>query len=230
MTAYFGPALFKFLTELEANNDREWFKDNRDRYLADVQEPALAFITDFGPRLARISSHFRADPRANGGSLFRIHRDTRFGPDKTPYKTNTGVHFRHERSRDVHAPGYYLHLEPSACFAGVGMWHPEPAVANRIRRSIHDDPGAWKKAAKSKRFADVWSTQPDDDEMLKRVPRDLDPTHPYADDLRMKSFIAGRSLTQREVTGPSFIDEFEARCRAASPYMSFLCDAVGVEF
>ena len=101
----FGPELFSFLEDLAANNDREWFAANKRRYEEHLLEPALAFIEDFAPRLEQISPHFRADPRPNGGSLFRIYRDTRFSKDKTPYKTNVGIHFRHERAKDAHAPG-----------------------------------------------------------------------------------------------------------------------------
>ena len=122
----FTPALFSFLRDLAANNDREWFSANKSRYIAEVQEPALAFVEDLGMRLPEeVSPHFVADARANGGSVFRIYRDTRFSKDKTPYKTHTGIQFRHERSRDVHAPGFYLHLEPRNVFMACGCWHPE---------------------------------------------------------------------------------------------------------
>ena len=57
-----------------------------------------------------------------GGSLFRIYRDVRFSKDKTPYKTAAGVHFHHEDRKNVHAPGYYLHLEPGTVYAGGGIW------------------------------------------------------------------------------------------------------------
>ena len=93
--AWFGPELFSFLEDLQANNDREWFAANRDRYEEHLLEPALAFIDAFAPRLEKISPHFRADARPSGGSLFRIYRDTRFSKDKRPYKTNVGIHFRH---------------------------------------------------------------------------------------------------------------------------------------
>ena len=88
-------ALFDFLRDLRDNNDREWFAANKGRYLAEVRDPMLDFIGAFAAPLAEISPHFVADPRPNGGSLFRIYRDTRFSRDKTPYKTNAGAHFRH---------------------------------------------------------------------------------------------------------------------------------------
>ncbi len=227
MASHFNSDLFKFLRDLEANNEREWFNASKERYIDSVQEPALTFITDFGPRLARISPHFRADARVQGGSLFRIYRDTRFSNDKTPYKTNTGVHFRHERSKDAHAPGYYLHLQPGECFMGVGLWRPETKVAYAIREAIADDPARWRKAAYGKRFTDVYTLA---GESLQRPPKGFEPDHPYIRDLKRKDFMASMRLSQKQVTAPDFIDEFESLCKRATPFMSFLCDAVGVGF
>src|SRR4051812_28717906 len=93
----FSPELFAFLRELATNNDREWFTAHKARYVAEVQEPALAFIEDVGMRLGEVSRHLVAEPRTVGGSMFRIHRDVRFSKDKSPYKTHVGIQFRHER-------------------------------------------------------------------------------------------------------------------------------------
>src|SRR4051812_32186323 len=112
----FSPELFAFLRDLAGHNHREWVTANKAQYVADVQEPALAFIEDVGLRLPEVSRHFVADARPSGGSLFRIYRDIRFSKDKTPYKTQTGIQFRHAQARDAHAPGYYLHLEPGSVF------------------------------------------------------------------------------------------------------------------
>jgi uncharacterized protein (TIGR02453 family) len=224
---YFEPALFKFLNDLAANNDRDWFNANKDRYIDSVQEPALTFIADFAPRLEKISPHFLADAKVQGGSLFRIYRDTRFGTDKTPYKSNTGVHFRHERSKDAHAPGYYLHLQPGECFMGVGLWRPEAKVASRIRENIAENPVNWKKAAHDRRFTDVYRLEGDS---LKRPPKGFDPDHPLIEDLKRKDFIASTRLTQKQVTGSGFMDLFEDHCKRATPFMAFLCDALRVEF
>jgi uncharacterized protein (TIGR02453 family) len=105
---HFGRELIKFLKDLRTNNNREWFQANKRRYEKDVRDPLLRFVTDFGPRLEKISSHFVADARPMGGSLFRIYRDTRFSRDKSPYKTAAALHFRHEKAKDVHAPGFWV--------------------------------------------------------------------------------------------------------------------------
>ena len=151
--AVFGPQLFSFLEDLRENNDREWFAANKHRYEEHLLEPAMAFIDEFARRLQKISPHFRADARPSGGSLFRIYRDTRFSKDKTPYKTNAGLHFRHERAKDSHAPGFYLHIGPDEVFAGGGIWHPATEAAHRIREAIVADPAGWKRASRGAAFA-----------------------------------------------------------------------------
>ena len=230
MPRYFTPAVFRFLRELEANNHKEWWEDNKERYVATIREPALDFIEDFGKRLKKISPHFVGDTRTNGGSLMRPYRDIRFSPDKTPYKTNVGIQFRHERGRDMHAPGFYIHLEPGENFIGVGMWRPETAQARVIRQAINDDPTAWKLAAHSESFQNTWTIGDHDEDRLKRVPKEFEPDHPFADDLRLRTFTAGSRINQKTVTSESFGDELQTAFSKAGPYTRFLCDAIGVPF
>ena len=91
----FDPSILGFLDELAQNNERDWFAENKDRYERLVREPALDFIVAMGPLLDRIAPQFEAVAKKMGGSLMRVFRDTRFGRDKTPYKTNVGIQFRH---------------------------------------------------------------------------------------------------------------------------------------
>ena len=119
--ANFSPALFDFIRDLKANNHRDWFQANKARYEDDVVDPALRFISDVGPGLREISPHLLAIPKKVGGSMFRIYRDVRFSKNKNPYKTNIGMHFRHELAKDVHAPGYYVHIQPPSVGNDYGM-------------------------------------------------------------------------------------------------------------
>ena len=225
--AYFTSALFKYLRDLAANNDRDWFQARKERYERLLRDPAQRFISDFGPRLAKISPHFLADPRPVGGSLFRIFRDVRFSKDKSPYKTHVGIQFRHKEGRDAHAPGYYLHLEPGGSFAGMGLWHPDGATVKKIREQLVADPGGWKKAVGSKSFRQRFALEGD---KLKRPPRGFDAEHPLIEDLKRKDFIAVTRFTQKEVTSADFLTRFTAVCRSGSPLMRYLCAAVDVPF
>lgn len=221
---HFSPALFTFLKELKANNDKSWFEANRDRFEDHVRQPAAEFILDLAPLMARISPHFVVDPKR---SMFRIYRDTRFAADKSPYKTHLGIQLRHATGKDVHAPGFYVHLEPGEVFAGLGLWHPDPKTTTRIRDAIVEDPTAWKRASMARRFREVFSPGGDS---LKRPPRGYDPSHPLAEDLMRKDFFAGRTFTQQDATGPGFLPLVAESFRLGSPYMKFLCQAVGVPF
>jgi uncharacterized protein (TIGR02453 family) len=225
--ASFGPELFSFLADLRANNDREWFAANRDRYEEHLLEPAVAFIDSFAPRLEKISPHFRADARPSGGSLFRIYRDTRFSKDKSPYKTNVGIHFRHERAKDARAPGYYLHIGPDEVFAGGGIWHPDTDAATRIREAIVADPERWRRATRTGAFVKRLELGGDS---LKRVPAWADAEHPFADDLKRKDFFGWATLSEDDVVAPAFLDEYARICKAAAPLMQFLCDALDVQY
>jgi uncharacterized protein (TIGR02453 family) len=228
--SYFTPAVFAFLKELEENNNKQWWEENKDRYITIIREPAKEFIVDFGESLGGLSEHFTADTRTNGGSLMRPYRDVRFSRDKTPYKTNIGIQFRHEMGKDVHAPGFYVHIERGACFAGIGLWTPETKVAHQIRDAIYEDPDRWKKATRYKAFTNVWDLDTDEADMLKRVPKQYDAEFPYADDLRMKSFIAGHRMTQKSVTSPDFDAELYKQFKAGSNFNAFLCSAVGLPY
>ena len=223
--AHFRPELFEFLRELRENNAREWFRPNRERYELAVREPFLRFIADFGPLLERISPHFVADPRPSGGSLFRIHRDTRFSKDKSPYKTAASAHFRHVMARDVHAPGFYLHLEPGRVFAGVGLWHPDPPTLAMVRDAIVADPGKWERASSDRAFAATFAPGGD---RLKRPPTGYDPDHPFIEDLKRKEFVAAAPLSEDDVCRPDFVVRFAETCRVAVPFMAFLTGAVGL--
>ena len=222
--AYFTPASFRFLKELKENNNRPWFQKNKGRYEKDLKEPALAFIEDFGGELAKISPHFHAGSR----SFFRIYRDTRFSKDKSPYKTYAGIQFRHEAcGNDVHAPGFYLHLEPKHSFVGCGMWHPDSKSLVKIRDSIVEEPAKWKRVKTGKRFTESFELEGDS---LKTAPRGFDKDHPLIEDLRRKDFIGVARLSQKAVTDAAFLDEFTGLCRAAAPFQRWLCEAIGVAY
>lgn len=220
------PDLFAFMSELAENNDREWFQANRSRYEEVVREPLRAFIRDIEVPLESISPHVAADDRKSGGSLFRIHRDTRFSKDKSPYKTFAGVQFRHEAGKDAHAPGYYLHLEPGNVFVGAGCWRPARDALESIRDAIAENPDAWAEA----RDAVLGAGFAFEGDSLKRPPRGYSPDHPAIDDLKRKDFIAVRHLSAETAFETDFVTTCAGMCSDAAPLMRFLTSAIGVQW
>jgi uncharacterized protein (TIGR02453 family) len=225
--SYFGPEALKFFRELARHNERAWFHANKARYEAAVRDPFLRLISDLAPPLAKISPHFRADPRAVGGSLFRIQRDTRFATDKTPYKTWAGARFFHERGRQVEAPLFYLQIAPRDCFVAAGVWHPQPEAQRRIRNFLVDNPAAWKRAVHAPAFRRRYELG---GESLVRPPRGFDPAHELIEDIKRKDFVVSHRLDDAEVTGPELRDRVIEEFRAMAPMVDYLCAALDLEF
>jgi uncharacterized protein (TIGR02453 family) len=223
----FPPQTLKFLKSLERHNDRDWFRDNKARYEKDVLDPSLDFIATMAPKLAGISDHFLAIPKRVGGSLMRVYRDTRFSKDKTPYKTNIGIQFRHELGKDVHAPGYYLHIDNEGCFVAAGMWRPDPSSLARVRERITERPQDWRKARDSRPFRTAFELG---GASLKRPPKGFGPDAPHLEDLKRKDFIASATIDAAEIGHPEFVDAVAGLYARATPFMRFLCRAIEVEF
>lgn len=217
---FFSPATFKYLAKLEANNNRIWFESRRQEYEDAVRTPALEFISAMADDLHAISPHFLAVPRKVGGSLMRVHRDVRFGKDKRPYKTNIGIQFRHTQGKDVHAPGFYVHLEPKECFLGVGIWHPDAPALARIRTAIAENSAAWIKASRDQKFSRTFELAGDS---LANAPRGYAKNHPLLQDLKRKDFIAVAEFSNELATSTRLQTEVVKSFRIALPYMRFLC-------
>lgn len=217
---FITPALFRFLRELERHNERVWFEANKQRYLEVVRDPLLAFIATLAPKLHKISPSALADPRPVGGSLFRIHRDTRFGKDKRPYKTQAAMAFR-LADKDTPAPAYYLQLDKNGTFAGAGVWHPQREALLAIRTFIAEHPARWKKVAKLGLNEDGGA--------LKRAPRGFDPDHPLIEDIKRKNFATSATFSEQEACAGDFPTRLLREFRRSKPLVEALSVAVGLE-
>jgi len=223
----FDPSLLRFLKQLAKNNNRAWFRENKTRYEKEVLEPSLAFIRAFRPRLKKISEYFTAIDRRSGGSLMRVYRDTRFHGTGEPYKTNVGIQFRHEMGRDIHAPGFYVHLEPGTCFLAAGLWRPESAIRRQVREAIVENPTRWRRARNDKKFQASFFL---DGDSLKKCPLGFPADHPCIEDLRRTDFIAVANLDDSATLQKAFIDDVAQAFTATKPFMRFLCDAMNIPF
>jgi uncharacterized protein (TIGR02453 family) len=225
--AGFPPDFFGFFADLSANNDRNWFNANKNRYYESVVNPISEFIVRMAPRLKKISPHYVADPKPHGGSMFRIYRDTRFSKDKTPYKTHAGVQFRHEAGKDAHAPGFYVHLATDGLYFGGGVWLPPNPQLNRIRDAIVDNARSWSRIANARDLEEYGGIRGD---ALKRPPRGFDPEHRHIEHLKRKSFYVMTEAAAEDALRPEFIEQVSAGFRRAAPLNRFVCDALGLAF
>ena len=220
--AYFSPRLFQFLAQLCRNNRRAWFLKHKQEFEDVARQPSLRFIAALRLRLREISPWLVADPKPDGGSLVRIYRDVRFSKDKSPYKTHIGMHFPHaSASETVHAPGLYLHLEPGQCFLAGGVWQPDPRSLARIRDAVAWNPEEWRKA---KRGLELGG------DGLSRAPRGYPADHPLIEDLKRKDFVASVDLSQKQICGRRFIEDFLRGAGKMAPLLQFLAEAEKLRF
>lgn len=211
-----------FLEDLEDNNNRPWFAENRERYESSFLEPALQFIAAVAGPLDKAAPCLVALPKKSGGSLLRIYKDTRFSKDKTPYKTNMGIQLRHMAGKDIHAPSVYFHISPQECFLAAGMWRPPSDVVKLIRGYIHADHKRWMKVVRGKKLNDSFQFH---DDRLKTAPRGVAKDHPLIDELRQKSFLVMQKLDKRDIQSADLVERVIKSIRAARPLMIALCEA-----
>lgn len=225
----FDPAAFTFLRQLKRNNRREWFVAQKDRYTHLIQEPMRACIEELDVILAQEMPEIHGDPKR---SMFRIHRDVRFGKDKSPYKTHASCWcFHHDAGRGVGqavrgGAGLYLHLEPGSSMIAAGIWMPPKPGLELIREALLEDHESFEQILTAPLFRRRYGRL-SEEAMLVRVPRGVDPMHPAAPWLRYKSFTVHRMLPDNVVTAPTLLRQLTTDIRHLRPMVRWLNTALG---
>ncbi len=218
-----------FLRELAKNNDRDWFNAHRADYEAAVTEPAKAFVTAMGERLRRLSPGIMFTPRTDG-SLFRIFRDTRFSPDKSPFKTNLGILFWEGSGPRLECSGYYFHLEPPNLMLGGGLYIIPRTLLERYRCAVADPEYGPELAAIVRKL----TAHPEftiGGEHYKRVPAGYDADPAAAGLLRHSGLYAGYEVPiPAELHSPALIDYCFDRFKPMEPLHRWLTKLVKGEF
>jgi uncharacterized protein (TIGR02453 family) len=216
--------ILDFLSDLRANNNREWFAANKDRY-----REAEALFGVFGERLVALVGEF--DPLVRGLSLkdctYRIYRDTRFSHDKTPYKTHFGLYICPGGKKSGNA-GYYFHIEPSSGEGGMigghlldaGIYMPEPAVLRSVRDEIFDNGAAVAASVSSAGRAAGWAL--DLSNSLKRTPVGFAAGSERDGWLRLKDFHLSKTIDDAYILGPDPAERAAADFRAALDFMTLM--------
>jgi uncharacterized protein (TIGR02453 family) len=207
-----------FLKQLKRHNNREWFESHKEEFEQHVKTPMLSFIAALQPHFARFAPEFDLNPKR---SIFRIYRDIRFSPDKTPYKTHIAAHFvLRGTPKGFIGSGYYLQIEPGEFFVGGGIYLPDGDQLKKIRKAIAARGEEFLSIVENrqfkKRFAPFGWTK------LQRIPKGYDENHAMADWLKFKQFFVGVSFPESRCYSESLIDEAAGICEEASPLVRFL--------
>mgnify|MGYP000070731403 CR=1 FL=1 len=200
--------ILAFLAELKNNNHKLWFDANRSWYL-EVKAQFEAFVEAL---IIRMGVH---DPDLAYLTVrdctYRIYRDVRFSPDKTPYKTNMGCYLVKGGKKSPLA-GYYFHVEPGNSMIAGGLWMPQPPLLKKIRWGIYENINEFLSIIEEPTFKKFFP-QLDEDAVLSRPPRDFPADFPHIHLLKFKSYTVSHPLSDNEVLAPDLIDKVtEAFC------------------
>jgi len=218
----FTPASIQFMADLAANNDRAWFQPRKADYERLIRDPFERLVEALATRFATRGIPLEADVRR---SIFRIHRDTRFSRDKSPYKTHQAARFtwtgEGAMATQAHGAGGYFQFQPGAMYLGGGMFMPERPLLEAWRRRVMDEPSAVHGAIEDPGFVATFGRVSSHDP-FKRVPPGYPADHPDAELLRMRDVVFGRPLSDDEVLSPALPDTIADGLGAAMPVLRLL--------
>ena len=191
-----------FLRRLKRNNNRPWFQSHREEYEENVRFPMQCLIAGLAVRLHDDAPEVEFNPRK---SIFRIHRDTRFSKNKSPYKTNIGASFGLRGMKGVtETPGLYVGVGTDEVYVGGGLYMPSGEQLKAIRRSIAENPEEYLAVVRSPRFRKKFGGI--QGEVLSRAPLGYTPGHPMIEHLRHKQFFVGVELEEKACYAPGFLE------------------------
>ena len=216
----------QFLDDLKANNNRDWFLENKKRYEA-VKKDYQQLVGDFLDVMKPLDPSLEMLEVKN--CTFRINRDIRFSKDKTPYKSHLGV-WLSSGVKGMNRSGYYLHLEKGASFIAGGLYCPEPEDLKKMRKEIayfHDDlETILNKKYFKKEFKDFDRNEKN---MLKNPPRGFEKEHPAIEFLKLKSFESSQRIDISEATKKDFVATMSKKLIVLKPLNDFINRALAPE-
>jgi uncharacterized protein (TIGR02453 family) len=211
----------QFLRSLKRNNNREWFQEHKGIYEECLKQPMMDLIASLAEDFAEFAPEMMSSPKA---SAYRIHRDTRFSKDKSPYKTHVAAVFPRAGLGKHEGASFYLHISTTEVLLGGGLYMPLPEDLNVVRQRISEDGEVLQRIVKSTRFRRFFGKL--GGEQLARVPRGFPPAHPAAEYLRRKQFLATRTFPPSLATSRSFYSETVKTFQAMLPFIRFLNEPI----
>lgn len=216
----------QFLEDLKANNNRDWFLDNKKRYEI-FKKDYHQLVSDFLDAMKPLDPSLELLEVKN--CTFRINRDIRFSKDKSPYKAHLGV-WMSTGSKGANRSGYYVHIEKGGSFIAGGFYSPEPDDLKKVRKEIaffYDD---LEEILNDKNFKkEFGSLDRTESNSLKNAPKDYEKDHPAIEHLKLKSYTASQKFDIKEVSQKDFVVKMSKKLIALKPLNDFINRALTSE-
>ena len=208
------PSTLRFLKDLAKNNNRAWFTDHKDQYLA-AQSNMMAFIDQL---ILMMNKHDELETESGKKSLFRIYNDVRFSKDKLPY--NPRFAFSLKRATKLKRGGYYMNIKPGNCFLARGFFAPNADDLKRIRQDIDYNYPEWNSILQSKSIKSTFGALQGD--TVLTAPRGYTTDHEAIALLRHKQFIVRHHFTDDQVISPDFLKQVNTMYKNVRPYFDYM--------
>ena len=209
-----------FLKDLEANNTRDWFNLNRERYevsrkkFLSVAELLIHEIRKFDDEIPALN------PK---DCVFRIFRDVRFSNDKRPFKTNFGC-FIARGGRNLGFAGYYFHIQPGECFLSGGVYMPPPEHLQAIRQEIYYHPQDFIQIIEKDDFKATYTL--DYSDKLKKAPKGYPKEWEHLELIKNRSYAVGHPVNEEELLEPDFMVKAIEILKIIYPFNRYLNRAI----
>ncbi|MBM3802221.1 MAG: DUF2461 domain-containing protein [Acidimicrobiia bacterium] len=212
----FSPEALKFLSQLKRQNNRPWFLKNKETYEREIKGPTVSLVQAVNAEFRSWAPELVTEPKR---AIYRIYRDVRFSPDKSPYKTHTAALFA-PRGLEKHAcAGFYFHLAPNELLIAAGAYMPGPKELLAIRNHIASNSAALRKILANPQLMALGGLQGD---RLMRVPKGFSPDHPTADLIRYKQFLVWVQHAPEKAIGGELLPLLLHTFRTMLPLVRFL--------
>ena len=206
-----------FLSELGKNNNRDWFHANKNSYTI-AKGNVIDYLAQVLENISKTHKEYSTIDASK--CLFRINRDVRFSLNKSPYKTNIGASINTFGKKSPKA-GLYIHIEPGKSFIGGGIYMPPNNVLAAVRQEIDYNFDTFKKIIAHKNFKAAY-TSLDFEDTLKNPPRGYNNDNEAIVYLKLKSYVALKQCSNKEVTNSNFVKDTSETLLALIPLINFL--------
>lgn len=211
-----------FFKRLKINNNRAWFEKHKEEFISNVKEPMQSYVAALQTYFVRFAPEFDLNPNR---SIFRIYRDVRFSPDKTPYKTHIAAHFvLRGKPKGFIGSGYYIEIGPGELYVGGGIYIPNGEQLKKIRKAIAVRGKEFLSIVENRKFKEFFV--PFEWKKLQRIPKGYEENHQMAEWLKYKQFFVGASLHESKCYKKSFVKETAAICEKLTPLVRFINSAL----
>ncbi len=213
----YTPEALKFLRGLKRNNDREWFNARKAIYERELKAATEALVVEINEAMLRFAPENVQPPKK---ALFRIYRDTRFSPDKRPYKLHQGAWWARQGLEKTSGGGFYFHIAGDHVVVAAGTFMPERDQLLAIRRHIAEHHEEMRRLLTTRKLRTL--LEEFDGQKLTRAPKGFPPDDPAIDLLVCRQWGLSARLPVEMVTSPALVKEIVKRFEAAAPLVAFL--------